>query len=150
MHNPFCCHWYLTLYLPEQKTLNWKLWELGNIRLAAHRLAHGVVRPQFDALYSFWQMWGGSVRGKSLLERGQCQIKSNPWSNKVKGCGKYALSGLNTCLITEGNSPVCQSKLIFFDVQWIRSQNGSLRGVQKTFTSFSWAIWVFKLFTLII
>lgn len=30
----------LTLYLPEQKKLNWKWWEPGHILLAAHCMAH--------------------------------------------------------------------------------------------------------------
>lgn len=47
-----------------------------------------------------------SMRWKSLLEWGQCQIKSNQWSNKVKGLWKIGLlSGLDTCLISGGNVP---------------------------------------------
>lgn len=79
------------MYPPEQKDLNWKWWELGTVELAAHFLAIGYVRAQFDTLYSSWQMWGGFFReGKSLPGRGQHQIKSKQQSNKVKDWRKQA------------------------------------------------------------
>lgn len=60
----------------------------------------------------------GSARGKSLLVWGQCQIKSNQRSNKVKGCGKQAF-----CLAAAparalgGIVLACQVALVLFDAE---------------------------------
>lgn len=49
-----------------------------------------------------------SMRWKSLREWGQCQIKSNQWSNKVKGLWKIGLlSGLDTCRDQWGECALC-------------------------------------------
>lgn len=58
----------------------------------------------------------GSARGKSLLAWGQCQIKSNQRSNKVKGCGKQAFClAVAPARALGGIGLVCQVTLVPFD-----------------------------------
>lgn len=102
-----CSHWY-----PNPGPIRTKEAELEIVGARAHCVgstSHGPQALSGLSLTPFIlcdRCEVGSMRGKSLLERGQCQIKSNQWSNKVKAVENRLLSVLNSCLLTEGSSPL--------------------------------------------